>query len=75
MLIQKEDGKLYYKGGEDEILASMTDIQKHYREMQYNLDCALELWATNRPDLFHFNRSELFKIEYHPIPENCVRIK
>lgn len=75
MLIQGEDGRLYYKDGDEAELASMTDIQKHYKTMQYNLSWTLGLWATDRPDLIEDPKELLFELEYLGIPENCERIK
>lgn len=75
MLIQGEDGILYYKVGEELIEASMTDIQKHYKTMQYNLNWTLGLWATDRKDLVIDIKEVLFQLEYTQIPENCERIK
>lgn len=75
MLIQGEDGILYYKEGDELIKASMTDIQKHYKEMQYNLTWTLGMWATDRKDLVSDPNEVMFKLEYTPIPENCRRIK
>lgn len=81
MLIQGEDGRLYYKDGAETELASMTDIQKHYKTMAYNLDWAIGCYATDCSkivkELIGEERfEELFwKIEYMGIPENCERIK
>ena len=81
MLIQKEDGQLYYKDGDEEVLASMTDICKHYRTFQYNLDWLLGCHVT---DVGYKVReligSEKFdrwfwEATFDPIPENCERIK
>lgn len=75
MLVQLDDGRLYYKVDEEFILASMTDIQKHYKTMQYNLNMAIGLFATDRPDLIIDQKSILFEITYDQIPEKCQRIK
>lgn len=81
MLIQQEDGLLYYKDGDELILASMTDIQKHYKTMQYNLDWLLGCDVTDRGDIIQsLITSETFdkyfwRAEYQQIPENCERIK
>lgn len=80
-LIQKEDGLLYYQEGEETVLASLTDIQKHYKTMQYNLDFCLGAWATDVPDKVKgligdelFNKM-FWEIKYDQIPENCKRVK
>lgn len=81
MLVQLDDGRLYYK--EDDVieLASMTDIQKHYKTMQYNLawligcyatDCSLLVQSKMTADEFE---KWFWNIEYVQIPENCERIK
>lgn len=78
MLIQGEDGRLYYKDGDETELASMTDIQKHYKEMQYNLNFVIGCWATDRPDLIklYSGCDKIFwEATYSNIPENCERIK
>jgi hypothetical protein len=81
MLVQLEDGLLYYKKDDELILASMTDIQKHYKTMQYNIawligcyatDCSLLVQSKISPDEFE---KWFWKIEYQQIPENCTRIK
>jgi len=58
--------------------ASLTDVCKHYRNMQYNLNTTIGLYATDRPDLIEkFSPSEniLWELEYCEQPENCQRIK
>lgn len=81
MLIQLDDGLLYYKEGDELQLASMTDIQKHYKTMQYNLAWILGCYATDMSTKVEIIiGTELFdewfwKMEYVQIPENCERIK
>lgn len=77
MLIQKEDGQLYFRDGEEEVLASPTDICKHYRNMQYNLNISLGCHLTDRADLIdEVLREEIMWLnEYQEQPENCIRIK
>jgi hypothetical protein len=78
ILIQQEDGKLYFQDGDEFIEASPTDICKHYRNMQYNLNTSLGCYLTDRPDLIkQFGASEniLWEFEYQEQPDNCQRIK
>jgi len=61
--------------------ASLTDVCKHYRTMQYNLDTTLGCWATDASTIVtaligNEKFEELFwQLEYSPIPDNCQRIK
>lgn len=81
MLVQLENGKLYYKDGAELQLASMTDIQKHYKTMQYNLawliGCDVTDMGKHIEILIGTENFEkwLWKAEYTQIPENCERIK
>lgn len=81
MLIQGEDGRLYYKDGDETELASMTDIQKHYKTMQYNWMFCMNCFATDVPSkIIELIGEEIFnklfwEITFDQIPENCERIK
>lgn len=81
MLIQKEDGQLYYKDGDEEVLASMTDIQKYYKTFQYNLDWILGCYVTDMSKKVEQRIGDenfekwFWKAEFQSIPENCTRIK
>lgn len=79
MLIQKEDGSLWYKVGDEEQPASPTDICRHYRNMQYNLDTTLGATMTDSIDKVNISeeqKEELFwTFEYCEMPDNCTRIK
>lgn len=81
MLVQLDDGKLYYKEGDELELASMTDIKKHYKTMQYNLTWLEGCWATDCSLLVQSKMTAdefekwFWHIEYQQIPENCERIK
>lgn len=79
MLIQKEDGSLWYVDEHSEQRASPTDICKHYRNMQYNLDTSLGNEMTDRIDLINIpeeQKEDLFwTFEYNEMPDNCRRIK
>jgi hypothetical protein len=58
--------------------ASLTDVCKHYRNMQYNLNTSLGCYLTDRPDLIkQFSASEtiLWEFKYQEQPDNCQRIK
>lgn len=57
------------------IKASLTDVCKHYRNMQYNLNISLGCHATDRPDLFIGMDDYMWQIEYQEQPDNCQRIK
>lgn len=77
MLIQADNGNLYFKCGEELILASYTDICKHYRNMQYNLNTTLGNWATDCINVVPVELKEtvFWRLEYTEMPENCERIK
>lgn len=60
------------------IEASATDICKHYRNMQYNLNTSLGCYLTDRPDLIErYSASEniLWEFEFQEQPDCCTRIK
>lgn len=79
MLIQKEDGSLWYKNCDEEQPASPTDICKHYRNMQYNLGTSLGAIMTDvidELDIPQEQKDNLFwTFEYCEMPDNCTRIK
>lgn len=62
-------------------LASLTDVCKNYRTMQYNLDTTMGNWATDASTIITTligadKFEELFwQLEYKSIPDNCQRIK
>lgn len=61
--------------------ASLTDVCKHYRTMQYNLDTSLGCYATDahllvQAQIGNENFEKWFwQLEYSPIPDDCQRIK
>lgn len=57
--------------------ASLTDVCKHYRNMQYNLNTSLGYWATDRIDAINVIDKENFfwELEFQEQPDNCTRIK
>jgi len=58
--------------------ASPTEICKHYRNMQYNLNTSLGCYCTDRPDIIKkYSGSEniLWQLEFVEQPDNCTRIK
>lgn len=60
------------------VKASLTDICKHYRNMQYNLNTIVGCFITDRVDLIRtYPECEniMWKFEYQEQPENCQRIK
>lgn len=81
ILIQKEDGKLYFKDGDIEELASLTEVCKHYRNMQYSLTISNGCLATHRADIIELALDQktidkhFFKVGFCEMPENCRRIK
>lgn len=81
MLIQKEDGSLWFKDGDNEQPASPTDICRHFRNMQYNLSTTLGCYATDNSivveKLIGADKFEamFWKLEYDEMPDNCTRIK
>lgn len=81
MLIQKPDGSLWYKDGEQETPASNTDICKRYRNMQYNIDTSFGCYATDASKIIKQLIGEekfeeyFWKLEYCEMPANCTRIK
>jgi len=81
MLIQKEDGQLYFKEGENETLASLTDVCKHYRNMQYNIITTFGCYATDASktitELIGEDKFEelFFKLEFGEQPDFAQRIK
>jgi len=76
-LIQQEDGKLYFNTEDGLIEASLTDVCKHYRNMQYNLITTLGNWATDCINEVEPNLKEraFWKLEYCEQPDCCIRIK
>lgn len=61
--------------------ASLTEVCKHYKTMQYNLDTSIGCWATDcsllvQSQIGNENFEKWFwQLEYTEIPENCTRIK
>lgn len=76
MLIQKEDGSLWFKSGNDEQPAGATDICKHYRNMQYSLDTTIGNMATDMSHMLDpvFVDQCMWEIEFQEMPDNCNRI-
>ena len=81
-MVQKVKGRYRYERVEWGLhKASLTEVCKNYRTMQYNIDITIGNWATDAPtkltSLIGSDRfEELFwQIEFCSIPDNCQRIK
>lgn len=81
-MVQKVRGFFRYERIEWSLhKASLTDVCKHYRTMQYNLTLTIGCYATDASTIVtgligSEKFEELFwEMEYNPIPDNCQRIK
>lgn len=81
MLIQKDDGSLWFVDGDNECPASATDICKHIRNMQYSLITNIGCWVTDASNIVKQQIGEdrfeelFWQLEYREMPDNCNRIK
>lgn len=81
ILTQKDDGSLWFVEDGKECPASLTDICKYYRNMQYSLITNIGCWVTDASNIVKQQIGEdqfeeiFWQLEYQEMPDNCNRIK